>query len=185
MKCPFCGYNQDKVLDTRDHKDGASIRRRRECLSCKARYSTIETISVSFPLIIKKDGRREPFNKEKILRGIQASCQKRPVSLVQMESVVERISTWVLHKGDRELASNFIGQRVMRELRLLDDVAYIRFASVYRTFQDVQEFVETLEDRANFDYIEETNQLVLKPNLNLQLDLNLKTKDGSSEKTSS
>lgn len=155
MKCPFCGHSEDKVLDTRVQKDGG-IRRRRECLSCKSRYSTLETVMLSYPYIIKKDGRREPYNKEKLLRGIQASCQKRPVSLQQLENVVERISAWLVTRGEGEVASKVIGRRVMAELKQLDDVAYVRFASVYRTFKDVQEFVEKLEGDELIDMIEST-----------------------------
>lgn len=156
MKCPFCGHADDRVLDTRVQKDG-SIRRRRECLECKARFSTVETIMLAFPFIIKKDGRREPYSKEKILKGLQAACQKRPVSLNQIEAVVERISTWVLNRGESEISSRLIGKKVMAELKQLDDVAYIRFASVYRTFKDVQEFVETLEDAELLDFVDASN----------------------------
>lgn len=153
MKCPFCGHAEDKVLDTRVQKD-SGIRRRRECLSCKSRYSTLETVMLSYPFIIKKDGRREPYNKEKLLRGLQAACQKRPVSLTQLENVVERISSWVITRGEGEVASKVIGRRMMAELKQLDDVAYIRFASVYRTFKDVQEFVEKLEGDELMDNID-------------------------------
>lgn len=163
MKCPYCGYSDDRVLDTREQRDGEIIRRRRECLKCKARYSTVEALSVSYPLVIKKDGRREPFNKEKILKGLQASCQKRPISLTQLEAIVERIATWALHRGEKEISARLIGQKVMLELRLLDDVAYVRFASVYRAFKDVQEFVETLEDQAALDVYDSPAQLPLTP----------------------
>lgn len=163
MKCPFCGHSEDKVLDTRVQKDGG-IRRRRECLSCKSRYSTQETVMLSYPFIIKKDGRREPFNKEKLIRGMQASCQKRPVSLAQVEAAVERIASWLITRGEGEVASKIIGRRVMAELRQLDDVAYVRFASVYRTFKDVQEFVEKLEDDELTDMIDSSGpQLSLTP----------------------
>ena len=156
MKCPFCGHNDDRVLDTRVQKEG-SIRRRRECLECKARFTTQENILLSYPMIVKKDGRREPFSKEKILKGLQASCQKRPVSLNQLESTVEKIAAWVINRGENEIASRLIGRKVMQELKLLDDVAYIRFASVYRTFKDVQEFVETLEGDEWLDYVDPNN----------------------------
>lgn len=145
MKCPFCSHQDDRVLDTRVQKDG-SIRRRRECLSCKARFTTQETLVIHFPMIIKKDGRREPFSKEKILKGLQAACQKRPVSLPQIESIVERLASWILSRPESEISSHLIGRRVMLELKQVDNVAYVRFASVYRTFRDVQEFLETLED---------------------------------------
>lgn len=163
MKCPFCGHADDKVLDTRVQKDGA-IRRRRECLECKARFSTLETIMLAYPFIIKKDGRREPYSKEKIIKGLQAACQKRPVSLAQIDAIVERISAWVINRGENEISSRVIGKKVMAELKQLDDVAYIRFASVYRTFKDVQEFVETLEDSELLDFVDTNNpQLTLKP----------------------
>lgn len=157
MKCPFCGNDNDRVLDTRVQKEG-SIRRRRECLECKARFSTIETLVLSYPNIIKKDGRREPFSKEKILKGLQASCQKRPVSTTQLENIVERISVWVINRGESEIPSRLIGKKVMAELKSLDDVAYIRFASVYRNFKDVQEFVETLEDDELLEFTDPNNQ---------------------------
>lgn len=163
MKCPFCGHSEDKVLDTRVQKDGG-IRRRRECLSCKSRYSTQETVMLNYPFIIKKDGRREPFSKEKLLRGMQASCQKRPVSLAQVEAAVERIAAWLVTRGEGEVSSKIIGRRVMAELKQLDDVAYVRFASVYRTFKDVQEFVEKLEDDELIDMIDSSGpQLSLTP----------------------
>jgi transcriptional repressor NrdR len=161
MKCPFCGHADDRVLDTRVQKDG-SIRRRRECLECKARFSTVETIMVAFPFIVKKDGRREPFSKEKIQKGLQAACQKRPVSLALIDAVVERIASWVINRGENEISSRLIGKKVMAELKQLDDVAYVRFASVYRTFKDVQEFVETLEDAELLDFVDTSNpQLTL------------------------
>ncbi len=156
MKCPYCGHSDDRVLDTRVQKDG-SIRRRRECLECKARFSTVETLMLNFPMIIKKDGRREPFSKEKIFKGLQAACQKRPVSLTQLENIVERISAWVINRGENEISSRLIGKKVMAELKQLDDVAYIRFASVYRTFKDVQEFVETLDDSELLDFVDANN----------------------------
>lgn len=143
MKCPMCAHQDDRVLDTRVQKDG-SIRRRRECLSCKHRYTTFETILLNLPFIIKKDGRREPFSREKVLKGLQAATQKRPVSQSDLDQIVDHIANWILQKGDNEIPSRVIGGRVMSELKKLDDVAYVRFASVYRTFRDVQEFVETL-----------------------------------------
>ncbi len=156
MRCPFCGHSEDKVLDTRVQKDGV-IRRRRECLSCKSRYSTLETVMLSYPFIVKKDGRREAFNKDKLLRGMQASCQKRPISLSQLEGAVDRIAAWLMTRGESEVASKIIGRRVMAELKMLDDVAYVRFASVYRTFKDVQEFVEKLEGDELIDIIDSSS----------------------------
>ncbi len=145
MKCPFCGHQDDRVLDTRIQKDGG-IRRRRECLKCKSRFTTLETMVLNYPFVVKKDGRREAFSKEKILKGLRAACQKRPVSANIIEALVEQISSWAMTSGLSEMDSQLIGQKVMQELRQLDDVAYIRFASVYRSFKDAQEFVETLED---------------------------------------
>ncbi|MFN3453594.1 MAG: transcriptional regulator NrdR [Pseudobdellovibrio sp.] len=156
MRCPFCGHTEDKVLDTRVQKDGG-IRRRRECLSCKSRYSTLENVVLSYPFVIKKDGRREPFSKEKLLKGLQASCQKRPVSASQLEAVVDRIASWIITRGESEISAKLIGRRLMAELKQLDDVAYIRFASVYKTFKDVQDFVEKLEGDELVDFIETNN----------------------------
>jgi len=169
MKCPYCGHADDRVLDTRVQKDG-SIRRRRECLECKARFSTVETIMLAMPFIIKKDGRREPFSKEKILKGLQAACQKRPVSLQTIDSVVERIAAWVVNRGENEISSRLIGKKVMAEVKQLDDVAYIRFASVYRTFKDVQEFVETLEDAELLDFVDTSNPQLSLTALNFESD---------------
>ncbi len=183
MKCPFCGHAEDKVLDTRVQKD-SGIRRRRECLSCKSRYSTLETVMLSYPFIIKKDGRREPYNKEKLLRGLQAACQKRPVSLAQLENVVERISSWVITRGEGEVASKVIGRRMMAELKQLDDVAYIRFASVYRTFKDVQEFVEKLEGDELMDVVEAASpQLSLSAIPHLTMNTSQPTQTKNTERT--
>jgi transcriptional repressor NrdR len=132
---------------------------------------------VNFPYIIKKDGRREPFSKEKILKGLQFSCQKRPVSLVQLEAIVERIASWAISRGENETSARLIGLRVMAELKQLDNVAYIRFASVYRTFKDVQEFVETLEDLEMLDVVDPNN-----PQLPLTT-VNLTGKPEENEKT--
>lgn len=161
MKCPYCAHADDRVLDTREQKDGDTIRRRRECLKCKSRFTTIETLCLSYPLIIKKDGRREPFAKEKILKGIQAACQKRPISLAQLENIVEKISTWAISRGEKELPSQLIGLKLIKELKMLDDVAYVRFASVYKSFKDVQEFVETLEDETINDAVNDQGQYLL------------------------
>ena len=146
MRCPSCGHLEDRVLDTRVGREGDSIRRRRECLICHSRFTTLETLSQVYPYIIKKDGRHEPFAREKVLKGIQAACQKRPVSLAQMEQIVDRVAKWVLSRPEREVTSETVGQKVIKELRLLDDVAYVRFASVYQTFKDINEFVTRLGD---------------------------------------
>ncbi|MDZ4678382.1 MAG: transcriptional regulator NrdR [Oligoflexia bacterium] len=145
MKCPYCSHQDDKVLDTRVQREGNFIRRRRECLNCHGRFSTQETVMEVFPLVIKKDGRREPFNKDKILNGIKTACQKRPVSLQQMQEVVERVAKWVVDHYDHEVLSKSIGEKLMKEMFKLDDVAYVRFASVYRQFKDIHEFMNELE----------------------------------------
>lgn len=145
MKCPQCGHLEHRVLETRLHRE-EEIRRRRECLSCRLRFSTVETLLVTYPHVIKKDGRREPFSKEKLRRGIQIACKKRPVSVGQIENLVNRISRWVQSSPDKELQAIKIGQAVVKELKTLDDVAYVRFASVYKSFKDVNEFMQTLEN---------------------------------------
>ena len=133
------------MLDTRVGKEGETIRRRRECLKCASRFTTVESLLQVYPMIAKKDGRLEPFSREKVLKGIQAACQKRPVSLAQMDQIVDRVGKWVLSRPEREVTAEAVGQKVIKELRLVDDVAYVRFASVYQTFKDVSEFVEHLE----------------------------------------
>lgn len=143
MKCPQCNLNDSRVLDTRLQKDG-EIRRRRECLECKTRFSTLERALHSQLHVKKKKGYSEPFNKDKLRNGIQLACLKRPVSLAQIESIVDRISLRILEMSEREVLSMNLGQEVMNELRELDDVAFVRFASVYRNFKDVKEFVESL-----------------------------------------
>lgn len=165
MRCPFCSHSDDRVLDTRIQKDG-SIRRRRECLECKARFTTVETLLVNYPVVVKKDGRREAFSKEKVLRGLQAACQKRPVSLETLNSIVDKIAAWVINRGDTEIPARLVGKKVMAELKLVDDVAYVRFSSVYRTFKDVQEFVDSLEDAELQDYVDRNPQLALTPQNN-------------------
>ncbi len=144
MKCPQCGHLEHRVLETRLHRE-EEIRRRRECMGCKLRFSTVETLLIHYPQVIKKDGRREPFSKEKLRRGIQIACKKRPVSVAQIENIVNRISRGVQSSPDKELSAAKIGQAVVAELKSLDGVAYVRFASVYRTFTDANEFVKTLE----------------------------------------
>jgi transcriptional repressor NrdR len=143
MKCPQCGHPEHRVLETRDRED--EIRRRRECLACKLRFTTVEALLVYYPHVIKKDGRREPYSKEKLRRGIQIACKKRPVSVSQIEHLVTRISRWVQSSPNRELAAHKIGQTVVKELKGLDDVAYVRFASVYKSFKDLNEFMQSLE----------------------------------------
>ena len=145
MKCPFCGEQEDKVIDSRISKDGDSIRRRRECISCKKRFTTHEKIEDTLPSIIKKDGRREPFDRDKILSGLKVACRKRPISTDLIEAAVDRIERELQERGVKEIKSTEIGERVMRELHELDDVAYVRFASVYRSFKDIGEFMSEVK----------------------------------------
>ncbi|MCX5895933.1 MAG: transcriptional regulator NrdR [Proteobacteria bacterium] len=141
MKCPFCGDLEDKVIDSRSSKDGYSIRRRRECISCKKRFTTHEKTEETLPSIIKKDERREPFDRDKILSGITKACQKRPISIETIEAAVDRIEREIQERGLKEIKSSELGERIMKELHDLDDVAYVRFASVYRSFKDISEFM--------------------------------------------
>lgn len=145
MKCPFCQENETKVVDSRLLKEGFSIRRRRKCENCERRFTTYETIEIHMPAIVKIDGRREPYNKEKLLNGIEKACQKRPISTEQIERVVENIGKSILEISSKEVSSKEVGHIVMQYLRNLDPVAYIRFASVYRKFQDVDEFVNEIQ----------------------------------------
>ncbi|MCB0379168.1 MAG: transcriptional repressor NrdR [Bdellovibrionales bacterium] len=147
MKCPACQSPDTKVLDTRTQKDGESTRRRRECERCQHRFSTIETIIANLPMVVKKDGRREPFSTDKLLSGLKAACQKRPISSASIELMVENVTKKVLDSSEKEVSTDFVGQAVMEQLKPLDEVAYVRFASVYKTFKDVSEFVANLSDR--------------------------------------
>jgi transcriptional repressor NrdR len=141
MKCPFCGEVEDKVIDSRISKDGDSIRRRRECAVCKKRFTTHEKIEETLPSIIKKDGRREPFDRDKLLKGMRIACRKRPVSTVAIDAAVDKIERELQERGQKEIKGSEIGERVMQELHELDEVAYVRFASVYRSFKDISEFM--------------------------------------------
>lgn len=145
MKCPFCDDLEDKVVDSRMAKEGQVIRRRRECLSCKRRYTTYERVEESLPMVVKKDGRREPFDRSKILSGITKACEKRPISVSTIEALTDRIEKRIQEMGETELSSNAIGEEVMRELHNLDQVAYVRFASVYREFKDIDQFMDELK----------------------------------------
>lgn len=145
MKCPFCGYEEDKVLDSRLSKDGQEIRRRRQCLKCNRRFSTREIIVLNFPVIIKKDGKREPFNSEKIRNGIKKACEKRPISMEQINDIVKKIEQAVIEFGESEISSSFVGELVINELKKIDHVAYVRFASVYKEFKDPTQFMEALK----------------------------------------
>lgn len=145
MKCPYCSAPDTKVLDSRNLEEGCTIRRRRKCESCQKRFTTFETIELSMPMVIKRDGRREPYNKEKIKHGIEKSCEKRPISAVQIERIISNIEKAILDISDKEISTQDIGNLVMMYLRHLDPVAYVRFAAVYRKFQDVEEFVNELK----------------------------------------
>lgn len=146
MKCSYCGYVEDKVVDSRLTQEGAAIRRRRECLKCGKRFTTYEYIENVSLMVIKKDGRREPFDRKKVLSGILKACEKRPISMEQMEDIVEQIERAIQKKLGREVPSSRLGELLMEKLKALDDVAYVRFASVYRQFKDVNQFMLELKD---------------------------------------
>jgi len=146
MKCPFCAEINNKVIDSRLGKDGRMIRRRRECLNCKKRFTTYEKVEAVLPMVVKKDGRREPFNNEKIRAGIQMACQKRPISVNKIDDFVDSLAQEFQEIGNREINSFEIGERVIERLKSWDDVAYVRFSSVYRQFKDINEFMTELKD---------------------------------------
>ena len=146
MKCPFCGHRDDKVIDSRASSDGDAVRRRRECLKCRKRFTTYEVVEESSLLVVKKDGRREPFDRKKILNGIQKACEKRPISSEKIEGLVSAIEHDIHKKFDKEVLSKAIGELIMDKLAVLDEVAYVRFASVYRQFKDVNQFMAELRD---------------------------------------
>ncbi len=146
MKCPSCSNLENKVIDSRLNKEGNSTRRRRECLSCGERFTTYERIEKTLPFLIKQDGRREEFDREKVLSGVKKACQKRPVSIQEMEALVDRVEQYCQERGEKEISAVVVGEKVVQELYQLDDVAYVRFASVYRSFKDVNEFMVELKD---------------------------------------
>jgi transcriptional repressor NrdR len=148
VKCPFCDEIEDKVVDSRMAKEGEVIRRRRECLGCKRRYTTYERIEESLPMVVKKDGRREPFDRNKILSGIKKACEKRPISIATIEAVTDKIEKAIQEMGETEVQSRSIGEEVMKALHELDQVAYVRFASVYREFKDIDQFMDELKSLA-------------------------------------
>lgn len=145
MKCPFCGHIEDKVVDSRESKEGEVIRRRRECLNCTKRFTSYERIDQVPHLVVKKDGRRERFDREKVMQGLLKACEKRPVAMKQMEEIVDRIESMVHESPDHELSTTQVGEFLMESLRNLDKVAFVRFASVYREFKDVDQFMATLK----------------------------------------
>ena len=146
MKCPFCGFSDTKVIDSRLGKEGNNIRRRRECVDCERRFTTYERIEETLPLVVKKDGRREPFDRLKIIAGMQRACEKRPVSIATIEKMVDRLEVSLQESGEKEVEASRIGKAVMEALHDIDEVAYVRFASVYRQFKDINEFMAELKD---------------------------------------
>jgi transcriptional repressor NrdR len=146
MHCPFCRAADTRVLDSRDSAEGTIIRRRRECESCKRRFTTYERVEELNPLVVKKDGRREAFDREKLLSGLKKACEKRPVSAAQLDALVQELERKVQETGEKEISSTTIGEIVMARLHALDEVAYVRFASVYRSFRDIAEFMVELKD---------------------------------------
>src|ERR1700739_1306455 len=146
MKCPFCNHLQDKVVDSRESKEGEAIRRRRECLACERRYTTYERIDEVPYMVVKKDGRREKFDRQKVLEGLLKACEKRPVAMGKLAEVVDEVESKLADSPDREISTTEIGELLMSRLRALDKIAYVRFASVYRDFQDVEAFLTELKD---------------------------------------
>ncbi len=149
MKCPYCGFIESKVIDSRPTDENTSIRRRRECLKCGKRFTTYEKLESIALVVIKKDNSRQPFNRNKVLQGIMTACEKRPISLAQMETIADDIESSLAQSMEREVPSTKIGELVMRKLRNLDEVAYVRFASVYKQFDDVSTFMEELQGLIN------------------------------------
>jgi transcriptional repressor NrdR len=148
VKCPFCDELEDKVVDSRMAKEGEMIRRRRECLGCKRRYTTYERVDEILPMVVKKDGRRESFDRTKILAGLKKACEKRPISTATIEAVTDRIEKRIQEMGETEIESRIVGEELMKELHQLDQVAYVRFASVYRECKDIDQFMDELRTLA-------------------------------------
>jgi transcriptional repressor NrdR len=148
VKCPFCDELEDKVVDSRMAKEGEVIRRRRECLACRRRYTTYERVEEILPMVVKKDGRRESFDRTKILAGLKKACEKRPISTATIEAVTDRIEKRIQEMGETEIESRIVGEELMKELHQLDQVAYVRFASVYREFKDIDQFMDELKTLA-------------------------------------
>lgn len=146
MKCPACGAIDDRVIDSRLGKDNSVIRRRRQCLNCKKRFTTYERIEEILPYVIKKDGRRETFDRRKIIEGMRRACEKRPVSIDRIEAVADAIEQELMERPEKEISVSYIGEKVMEALQQMDDVAYVRFASVYRSFRDIDEFVREIKE---------------------------------------
>jgi transcriptional repressor NrdR len=146
MLCPFCGFREDKVIDSRESKEGDSIRRRRQCLSCERRFTTYEQCDEVPYMVVKKDGRREKFDRQKVLNGLLRACEKRPVSMGKLAELVNEVESMLLESPEREVATTLLGERLMERLKAIDKIAYVRFASVYRDFQAVEEFLSELEN---------------------------------------
>ncbi|MGH9628702.1 MAG: transcriptional regulator NrdR [Bryobacteraceae bacterium] len=146
MTCPFCGYREDKVIDSRESKEGEMIRRRRECLKCSRRFTTYERIDEIPYMVIKKDGRREKFDRQKLMTGLLKACEKRPVGMGSLAAMIDEVETRLSETPDRELSTTEIGEMLMERLSTLDKIAYVRFASVYRDFQDVEAFMDELAE---------------------------------------
>lgn len=151
MKCPFCGELKDRVVDSRESRDGLAVRRRRECLSCSRRFTSYEEIEDIPYMVVKNDGSRESFDRKKLLAGLHRACQKRPVSTTELQAIVDAVEHKLHKQEDREISTREIGTQIMRRLKRLDQVAYVRFASVYRKFEDVDEFMEELQKLVNRD----------------------------------
>jgi transcriptional repressor NrdR len=146
MKCPFCGNLEDKVIDSRTSREGNAIRRRRECLKCSKRFTSYERVEDIIPMVVKKDGRREPFEREKVLTGLKKACEKRPIGMETLESVTDSIEKKLIGLNVKEIQSTWVGEEVMSSLRDLDKVAYVRFASVYRQFKDINELMNEVKN---------------------------------------
>lgn len=146
MKCPFCAHQEDKVIDSRESKEGDAIRRRRQCLACERRFTTYEKIDEIPYMVVKKDGRREKFERQKLLQGLLKACEKRPIQMAKLASLVDRVEARLADSPEREMSTTDIGEMIMDELRALDKIAYVRFASVYRDFQDEQAFLSELQN---------------------------------------
>ncbi|APS00271.1 transcriptional regulator NrdR [Pajaroellobacter abortibovis] len=154
MKCPFCSHLESKVIDSRVSATGDSTRRRRECEDCARRFTTYERIEEILPYVIKKDGRRETFDRQKVMVGLKKACDKRAISLERLEVIADQIERELIDTGDKEISAQLIGEKVMAHLHEMDEVAYIRFASVYRHFRDINEFMEELKKMVNTGHIE-------------------------------
>jgi transcriptional repressor NrdR len=146
MRCPFCQEPENKVIDSRESQEATVIRRRRECLGCKRRFTTYERVEELLPLIAKKDGRREAYDRDKLLSGLKKACEKRPVSMEQLDALASDVERRLQEMGEKEVRSSLLGEEVMKRLHALDEVAYVRFASVYRSFRDISEFMSELKE---------------------------------------